>query len=248
MCAALLFAATAQAGDGLAPGNANDLDKPNPKVGFDQKLGDKVPLDLTFTDEDGNDITLGKCIDGKPTILILAYYRCTMLCGEVLGGVLDACRRMPLTMTCGSEFNIVTVSFDPKEKFELAKAKKMHFVTEYGRKEADWGWHFLTGHKDSIDKLTVACGFRSEWDPMIKEYNHPAGIMVVTPEGIIARYFPGIEYVDRGENGQLLKDSTRTLRLTLVEAGDGQIGKPSDKAFLSCYQYNPHTEQVLSLE
>jgi protein SCO1 len=238
---ALCLAAVVQAGDGLAPGRADEQDKPNPKVGFDQKLGDKVPLDLTFTDEDGNDITLGKCVDGKPTILILAYYRCPMLCGEVLAGVLDACRNMPSSMTCGKEFNIVAVSFDPKEKHEMARAKKMHFVTEYGRKEADWGWHFLTGHKESIDALTAACGFRYEFDPMLKEYNHPSGILVVTPEGIISRYFPGIEYLDRGENGQLLRDKSRTLRLTLVEAGEGQIGTASDKVFLSCYQYNPHT-------
>jgi protein SCO1/2 len=237
---ALFLAAGVQA-QGLAPGSAGDVDKPNPKVGFDQKLGDKVPLDLTFTDEDGNETTLDKCVAGKPTILILAYYRCPMLCGEVLAGVLDACRHMPATMTCGKEFSIVAVSFDPKEKHEMAHAKKMHFVTEYGRKEADWGWHFLTGHKDSIDKLTTACGFRYEFDPMIKEYNHPSGIMVISPEGTICRYFPGIEYLDRGFNGQLLQDPSKTLRLTLVEASQGQVGTLSDKVFLSCYQYNPHT-------
>jgi len=237
----LVLAAACHA-QGLAPGRVQDQDKPNPNVGFDQRLGDKVPLDLTFTDEDGNETTLGKCVNGKPTILILAYYRCPMLCGEVLAGVLDACRHMPTSMTCGNEFNIVAVSFDPKEKHELARAKKMHFVTEYGRREADWGWHFLTGHKESIDKLTAACGFRYEFDPMLKEYNHPSGIMVITPDGVIARYFPGIEYLDRGANGQLLRDPAKTLRLTLVEASEGQIETtPSDKVFLSCYQYNPHT-------
>jgi len=165
-----------------------------------------------------------------------------MLCGEVLAGVLDACRHMPATMTCGKEFSIVAVSFDPKEKHEMAHAKKMHFVTEYGRKEADWGWHFLTGHKENIDKLTTACGFRYEFDPMLKEYNHPSGIMVISPEGTICRYFPGIEYLDRGYDGQLLQDPAKTLRLTLVEfAGQNKIGEPSDKIFLSCYQYNPHT-------
>lgn len=240
-CITALCLAGAAPAQGLAPGRAADVDKPNPNVGFDQKLGDKVPLDLTFTDEDGNDTTLGACVAGKPTILILAYYRCPMLCGEVLAGVLDACRHMPATMTCGKEFSIVAVSFDPKEKHEMAHAKKMHFVTEYGRKEADWGWHFLTGHKENIDKLTAACGFRYEFDPMLKEYNHPSGIMVITPEGVISRYFPGIEYLDRGFNGQLLQDPSKTLRLTLVEAGEGEVGTVSDKVFLSCYQYNPHT-------
>jgi protein SCO1/2 len=239
---ALACTAVAAAGDGLAPGSAGDVDKPNPNVRFDQKLGDKVPLDLTFADEEGNPTTLGQCVDGKPTILVLAYYRCPMLCGEVFGGVLDAIRHMPATMTCGKEFNIVCVSFDPKEKHELARAKKMHFVTEYGRKEADWGWHWLTGKKESIDALTAACGFHYEFDPMLKEYNHPSGIMVVTPEGAIARYFPGVEYLDRGDDGRVLRDPTKTLRLTLLEASEGQIDPtPSDKVFLTCYQYNPHT-------
>ena len=241
--AAILLAAAAhgQGRYGQGQGSAADLDKPNPNVGFDQKLGDKVPLDLTFADENGNETTLGQCVGGKPTILILAYYRCPMLCGEVFAGTLDACRLMPRSMTCGKEFNIVCVSFDPKEKPGLALAKKRHFVTEYGRKEADWGWRFLTGRKENIDRLTAACGFRYEYDPMLKEYNHPSGIMVVTPEGVLARYFPGIEFLDRGFNGQLLDDPSKTLRLTLVEAGQGQIGTLSDRVFLSCYQYNPHT-------
>lgn len=238
---AALFAPAGLAGDGVVAGQASDADRPNPNVRFDQKLGDKVPLDLPLTDEDGRPTTLGQCVNGKPTILVLAYYRCPMLCGEVFAGVLDACRHMPRSMTCGNEFNIVCVSFDPKETAGLAKAKKMHFVTEYGRKEADWGWHFLTAKKESIDRLTDACGFRYEFDPMLKEYNHPSGIMVVSPEGVLCRYFPGIEYLDRGFDGQLLKDPSKTLRLTLVEAGRGEVGSVSDKIFLSCYQYNPHT-------
>ena len=121
----------------------------NPNVGIEQKLGDKVPLDLTFVDEDGKDVTLGDCIGGKPTILILAYFRCPMLCGEVLAGTLDACRLMK-SVTIGKEFNIVTVSFDPKEKPGLALAKKRHFVQEYGRKEADTGWKFFCGSCGSV--------------------------------------------------------------------------------------------------
>ena len=212
----------------------------NPNVGIEQKLGDQVPLDLSFTDEDGNAVTLGDCVGGKPTILILAYYRCPMLCGEVLAGVLDACRNMK-TMTIGKEFNVVTVSFDPKEKPGLALAKKRHFVSEYGRKEADTGWKFLTGEADNIAVLAKAVGFKYEFDKSLKEYNHDSAIMIVTPEGILSRYFPGIEYMDRGDNGQLIDDSTRTLRLSLVEAGDGKIGSLSDRAFLSCYRYNGHT-------
>jgi protein SCO1/2 len=229
-------AARAQSG-GLAP--AGDVDRPKAHVGYEQKLGDKVPLDLRFVREDGADVSLGDCIGGKPTILVLGYYRCPQLCGEVFAGVLDAARQMR-GYTIGKEFNVVCVSFDPKEHADLALAKKRHFVTEYGRKEADEGWRFLTGKKDAIDQLTAAVGLSYEFDKMLKEYNHPSGIIVLTPEGVIARYFPGIEYVDRGENGQLTADPTRTLRLSLVEAGEGQIGTVSDRAFLTCYRYVPH--------
>jgi len=233
----LLGASTLSARDGLVP--ATQADHANPKVRYEQRLNEKVPLDVTFVDENGADVTLGDCIGGKPTILILAYYRCPMLCGEVLTGVLDAARKM--RFTCGKEYNIVAVSFDPKEKPSLALAKKRYFVAEYGRKEADAGWKFLTGHKESIDRLTEAVGFHYEFDPMLKEYNHPSGIVVLTPDGTIARYFPGIEYIDRDTNGRELADSTQTLKLTLVEAGEGKIGSFSDRTFLSCFRYNPHT-------
>jgi protein SCO1/2 len=208
-------------------------------IGFDQKLGDKVPLDLVFNDELGNPVSLKDCINGKPTILILAWYMCPGLCGEVLTGVMDACRKMKLT--CGKDFNIVTVSIDPKEPPRLAFAKKMHFVTEYGRKEADAGWKFLTTTKDeNIKQLAAAVGFRYEWDKMLKEFKHASGIVILTPEGIISRYFAGIEYLDRGDNGQLLQNQTKTLHLSLVEASDGEIGTATDRAFLSCFKFDRH--------
>jgi protein SCO1/2 len=237
----LVLAATASVPaqqDGLAPAGEQP-EVPKARVGYEQKLGDKVPLDLRFVREDGADVSLGDCTGGKPTILVLAYYRCPQLCGEVFAGVLDASRHMR-NYTIGKEFNVVCVSFDPKEKPDLALAKKRNFVTLYGRKEADEGWRFLTGKKDPIDQLTAAVGFSYEFDKMLKEYNHASGIVVLTPEGIIARYFPGIEYLDRGPDGQLTSDPSRTLRLTLVEAGDGQIGTFSDRAFLTCYRYVPH--------
>jgi len=237
--ALLCLCSSAIARDGLIP-NSGGEDRPNPNVRFDQKIGDKVPVDLTFTDENGNEVTIGQCIDGKPTILIMAYYRCPMLCGQVFIGVLDAIRQMKLT--CGKDYNIVCVSFDPKEQPGLARDKKHYFVSEYGRKEADKGWHFLTGKKENIDQMTNAVGFHYEYDRTIKEYNHPSGIIIVTPEGIISRYFPGIEYTDHGEmDGQPIKDKTKTLRLSLVEAGDGKIGDISDRFFLTCYRYSPHT-------
>jgi cytochrome oxidase Cu insertion factor (SCO1/SenC/PrrC family) len=164
-----LVTAVAQARPGV-PQDTGGEDRPNPNVRFDQKLGDKVPLDLTLNDENGNEVRLGDCIGGKPTILILAYYRCPQLCGQVFIGVLEAIR--PLKLTCGKDFNIVCVSFDPKEQPGLALAKKRYFVNEYGRKEADWGWKFLTGKQPSIEALTDAVGFHYEYDKTIKEYNH----------------------------------------------------------------------------
>jgi len=236
----LALAAGARAGDGLVQ-RGEVPEQKNARVAFDQRLGDKVPLDATFLDENGTVVTLAQCINGKPTILILAYYRCPMLCGEVFAGTLDAMQQIR-TLTCGVDYNVVCVSFDPKEQTGLALAKKRRFVTEYGRKEADQGWKFLTGKKDNIDRLTTAVGFHYEWDPMLKEYNHPSGITILSPEGIITRYFAGIEFMDRNYDGQIVQsDPARTLKMSLIEAGEGKIGSFTDKVFLSCYQYNPHT-------
>jgi protein SCO1 len=233
-----LAAVPAVAGDGLAP--KAELPAETKKINFEQKLDEKVPLDIPFVDENGADVTLAGCVNGKPTILIMSWYMCPMLCGEVLAGTLDAMRHIR-DLTCGVDYNVVAVSFDPKEPPGLALAKKRNFVTQYGRKEADWGWKFLTGKQPNIDRLAAAVGFHYEWDPMIKEFNHPSGIIVLTPEGKIARYFAGIEYLDRNYDGQLTKEPARTLKMTLVEAGEGKIGTFTDKVFLSCYRYNAHT-------
>ena len=137
----------------------------------------------------------------------------------MFAGVLDAARQMG-EYTIGKEFNVVCVSFDLKEHADLALAKR-RFVTEYGRKEADEGWRFLTGKQPAIDRLTTAVGFKYEFDKMLKLYNHVSGIIILTPEGMIARIFPGIEYLDRGDNGQLTADPTRTLRLSARGSREG---------------------------
>jgi len=230
LAAALLLAAFASAGDGLAPGSTGP-DKATANANYDQKLGDKVPLDLSFLDENGNPVTLGECINNKPTILIMAYYRCPMLCGEVLNGVLDSMRQMGGNFTCGKEFNVVAVSFDHKEQPELARAKKMHYVTEYGRKEADWGWKFLTGKRPNIEKLAEAVGFHYEYDRMLKEYNHPSGIIVLSPNGTISRYFAGIIFPPTE-----LKES-----LQAVAKDSDFVGARELREFFSCYRFNPHT-------
>lgn len=196
-------------------------------VNIEQKLGMLVPTDLSFTNEMGEAVTLEQLLDGKPAVLNLVYYECPMLCTQVLNGLISSLR--PLNFTPGNEFQIITVSFDPDETPELAQAKKKAYLQEYGRPDAEAGWHFLTGSEESIRRLTDAVGFRYSYDPEIDQYAHASGIMVLTPEGRLARYFYGIEY------------STRDLRLALVEASENRIGNPVDQFLLFCFHYDPTT-------
>jgi len=196
-------------------------------VGIDQRLDGQVPLDLAFRDEHDKRVTLGDCLHGKPAILILAYYRCPMLCNQVLNGVVEALS--PQTLSIGKEFNVVTVSFDAREKPPLAGAKKANYVWQYGRAGAESGWHFLTGDQQAIDRLTDAVGFHYRYDPATEQFAHASGIMVLTPDGRLSRYFYGIHY------------SPRDVRLGLVEASAGRIGSPVDRILLFCYHYDAAT-------
>lgn len=197
------------------------------EIGIDQKLNAQLPLELPFRDENGRDITLGRYFKEKPVILILAYYRCPSLCNLVLNGTVKALR--PLSFDIGKEFEIVTVSIDPDETPELATAKKKTYVDEYNRAGAAMGWHFLTGSKESIDKLAKTVGFRYLYDPNSTQYAHAGGIMVITPQGRVARYFYGVEY------------PSNDLRLGLIEASNNQIGTLADELKLLCYRYDPVT-------
>jgi protein SCO1/2 len=194
-------------------------------VGFDQKLDTQVPLDLTFTDETGRAVQLADYFNGKPVILVLAYYRCPMLCTEVLNGLVRALLDVPLDI--GKDFNVVTVSFDPREKPELAAAKKKTYLERYGRPGAEAGWHFLTGDEEPIKRLTEAVGFHYVYDERNDQYAHASGILVLTPTGKISRYFYDVRY------------SPRDLRLGLVEASANKIGSPVDKVLLFCFHYDP---------
>jgi protein SCO1/2 len=231
----------ASARDGLMP-QPGEQRRSNPDVGIDDKVGQQVPLDLVFRDENGSPIILGDCIGGKPTILVLAYYRCPMNCTDVLNGLVDALRVMPSDFSAGGAFNIVTVSFDPKEQPDLARLKKQSYLELYGRPGAENGWRFLTGAKEPIAQLTDAVGFRYVYDKVYKEYDHPIGVMVLTPEGKIARYFYGINY--GGE--YRVPGGTTTLRLSIVEASDGKVGSLLDRIILTCYRFD-HLESKYSL-
>ena len=197
------------------------------EVGIDQKLNNQIPLDLMFRDEAGNEVRLGQYFGQKPVVLVLAYYDCPMLCTIVLNGVLHSVKELKYNI--GQEFEVVTVSFDPTEKPSLAAAKKAIYVGLYGRPNGSAGWHFLTGDEPSIRQLTQAVGFRYNYDPQTKQYFHATGIMVLTPDGHLARYFYGIRY------------PSGNLRLGLVEASEGRIGSPVDQVLLYCSQYDPAT-------
>jgi protein SCO1/2 len=214
-------------GYGSPPEPQTGTPPPPPKITFDQRLGTRVPLDLPFKDEAGHRVTLGDCSAGKPTILVLAYYRCPMLCTEVLNGLLAAVRAIP--DSAGTTFNIVIVSFDPREKPPLAAVKKANYVADYGRPDAERGWHFLTGDPLAIATLAETVGFHYEYDPKTEQYAHGSGLMVLAPDGTVSRYLFGVKF------------EARDLRLALAEASAGKVGSPVDQVLLLCYHYDPTT-------
>ena len=195
------------------------------EIGFDQHLGANVPLDLAFRDEAGRSVRLGDYFGKRPVVLSLNYYGCPMLCTVTLNGLASALD--VLSYTAGREFEVVVVSFDPKETPELATQKKKAYLERYKRPGAAEGWHFLTGDAEDIERLTKAVGFRYAWDSDTKQFAHPAGVMVLTPEGKIARYLFGIEY------------APKDLRFAVIEASEGKIGTPADQVVLSCFRYDP---------
>src|ERR671915_485256 len=174
------------------------------KIRIDQRLNEQVPLDIPFTDESGREIRLGELFGKRPVILALVYYECPMLCTQVLNGLVTALGVM--NFEPGKEFEVVAVSFNPREGPGLASQKKANYLERYGRPHTAGGWHFLTGTESSIKQLADAVGFHYAYDERIKQYAHGAGIEVITPKGIISKYFYGIEF------------SPRDIRLGLIEA------------------------------
>ena len=222
----------------------------NPDVRIDEKLDGQVPLDLVFRDEDGNDITLGECINGKPTILVPAYFRCPMNCTDVLNGLLDAMNQMTKEFAAGTQFNVVTFSFDEREQPGLARDKKKWYFENYKWAGDPKGWRFLTGKKEPIRKLTDAVGYRYVYDKVYKEFDHLSGIIVLRPDGRVFRYFYGIGFNEEREikyqNADSFKIGKTTLKLSLVEASDGQVGSFVDKLALRCFRFD-HLEQNYSM-
>jgi protein SCO1/2 len=196
-------------------------------VGIDQRLNNPVPLDLKFRDETGQTVTLGSYFGKKPVILSLVYYTCPMLCTMAENGLLNSLRNVKFSI--GEQYEVVTVSIDPTDTPEMAMGKKGVYVGLYGRPHAKQGWHFLVGDEPSIRALSQAVGFHYNYMADMKQYAHATGIIVLTPQGKVSRYFYGIEY------------PARDVRLALVEASDEKIGSPVDAVLLYCCQYDPHT-------
>lgn len=196
-------------------------------VGIDQNLNAQIPLELKFKDETGQVVRLGQYFREKPVVLALVYYECPGLCDLILNGLTHTMGQVSLNV--GSDYEVVTVSFNPKETWQLAQAKKANYIEKYQRAGAKEGWHFLTGDAASIKSLADTVGFHYKYDPINNQFAHASGIMVLTPEGKIARYFYGIEY------------KPRDFRLGLVEASANKIGSPADQVLLFCYHYDPTT-------
>lgn len=217
-------------GQGMAGGPVSPPANVRPpglkNVGIEQHLNGQVPPDLMFRDETGKQVRLGDYFGKKPLILDLAYYRCPMLCNEVLAGLQGSLKT--LSFDVGKEFDVLTVSFDPKDTPEVATAKKADILKRYKRPGAAEGWHFLTGPQESIDALTKAVGFQYEYDPKTDQFAHTTAIMILTPEGKIAQYYYGVEF------------APKDIRLGLIQASQNKIGTLADQILLYCYHYDPH--------
>jgi protein SCO1 len=223
----LSSSAFAQINSGVMSPPANTRPPRLQNVGIEQHLDAQIPPDLTFRDETGKTVRLGEYFGRKPLILNLVYYNCTMLCGEALAGLASAMRMVKFDL--GNEFDVITVSFDPRETPQMAAAKKIEYVKRYGRADAASGWHFLTGQPDSINELTKVAGFQYQYDEKSNQYAHATAIMVLTPQGRISRYFYGVDF------------PPKDLRMGLVEASQNKIGNAVDAVLLYCYHYDPET-------
>lgn len=196
-------------------------------VGIDQNLDAPLPLDVNFLDEAGRSLPLRTYFGKKPVVLALVYYECPMLCTEVLNGMVGSLKGMSLT--AGPDYEVVAVSFDPKDTPQLAALKKQNYARRYGRAGSESAFHFLTGQQASIDAITKAAGFRYKYDEKTGQFAHASAIFVATPDGRLSRYFYGVEY------------PPRDLRLGLVEASQNKIGNAVDQLLLFCYHYDPST-------
>ena len=232
LCMALVSSVSAQQQPGLAgsdaarPGTAAGTVPPQLlDVTFEQRLNHQLPLDATFKDEGGHAVALGEYFGQKPVVLAFVYYQCPMLCSQTMNGISTALKALPFTP--GEDFDVVLVSFDPRDTPEAAMAKKQAHLQHWSALETAGAWHFLTGDEATIRRVTSAAGFTYRWDERTGQFAHVSGLLVATPDGRLSRYFYGVEY------------SAKELRLALVESGEGRIGSAIDQLLLYCFHYNP---------
>jgi protein SCO1/2 len=232
--AAVVLLATSHAANAQSSGAPIGVQE----ITFEQHLGAEVPLGLSFRDETSTERPLREYFQGRPVVLVLAYYRCPMLCNQVLNGVLTAANGIELT--AGEDYEIVVVSFDPTDTSQMAAAKLRNYasryranaaVTERDPTDGSWhkGWHFLVGSRENVARLADAVGFHYRFDKASGQYAHASGIMVTTADGRLSQYFYGIDY------------PTRSLRLALVDASAGKLGSIVDQVLLLCFHYDPQT-------
>jgi protein SCO1/2 len=194
---------------------------------IEPRLGQRVPLDLAFRDSSGDALSLEQIFRGRPVILHLVYYECPMLCKLAGDGLLRGLSGLDLEV--GEAFDVVTLSFDPTEGVDLAARAEKVALELYGRHGATRGWHFLSGERSAIERLTDAVGFYPVWDSATEQYAHPSGIFVFTPDGVVSRYLSGTSF------------RSRDLRLAVMEASTGAVASLSDQLLMLCYQYDPTT-------
>lgn len=214
------------------PGSVStDVPQQLADVTFEQRLNTALPLDARFRDERGHHVALGDFFGRKPVVLAFVYYQCPMLCTQIFNGVAGALKAVPFQV--GQDFDVVFVSFDPRDTPEAAAAKKAALLADYKQEAAAGGWHFLTGDltnaEGNIRRVTNAAGFSYRWDEQSQQFAHVSGVLVVTPDGRLSRYFYGVEF------------SPKELRMALAESSEGKVGSLVEQLLLYCYHYNPST-------
>lgn len=208
-----------------ASGASNSKPAVLDNIGIDEHLGDQIDLDLSFTDDHGEEVKLKKYFNDKPVLMLLIYYECPTLCNLHLNSLFHTLRTFK--MEAGREFEFVAVSIDPDESYKLAAQKKAAYLKELGKPSLDAGWHFLTGKKENIDKLASQIGFNFAWDQNMQQWAHSAAAYSLTPKGVLSYYHYGLNIEDK------------VLRLSLVEASENKIGNIVDRLVLFCLQYDP---------
>jgi protein SCO1/2 len=194
-------------------------------VTFAQRLGQRLPLDARFSDESGRSVALGEYFGTKPVIVAFVYYQCPMLCSQVMNGISSAITVLPFRP--GRDFDVVLISFDPRDTPEAANAKKRAHLGRWSARDTSDAWHFLTGDEAAIRRVTSAAGFNYQWDAQTRQFAHVSGLLVANADGTLSRYFYGVEF------------SPRDLRLALVDSGNGKLGSVVDELLLYCFQYDP---------